>query len=68
MKGFVVGILSGIVFFIIYNISGVSFGTASIMKNLVFDFGWQIIEQSAGGVVIGICSMYIFEESEFVDD
>ena len=67
-KGIIVGIICGLVFFGLYNLLGVSFGTASLLKNLVFDLAWQIIEQSAGGFVIGLCCFFIFEESEFVDD
>ena len=68
LKGIIIGVLCGLVFFILSNVFGVSFGTASVMKNLIFDLSWQMIEQAAGGLVIGLCCFFIFEESEFVDD
>jgi uncharacterized protein YacL len=58
-RGFVVGMVAGIVFFLIAFVIGISFTNQLKIKVLLFDISWQIIEQSVGGVVVGLVRLVV---------
>jgi len=47
---------------------GVSFSTGSNLENLLLDIVWQIIEQSVGGIVVGIVHLFVFDPSVRFED
>jgi hypothetical protein len=54
--------------FLISTVVGVSFSTGSKLENLLLDVCWQVIEQSAGGAVVGIAHYFIFDSSAIIED
>jgi H+/Cl- antiporter ClcA len=63
VRGILSGAICGIAFFLIATVVGVSFSTGSKIENLLLDVSWQIVEQSFGGLAVGICYMFIFDPS-----
>ena len=63
IRGLVAGASCGIAFFMIATVVGVSFSTGSKLENMLLDVIWQLIEQSMGGLVVGIIRILIFEPS-----
>lgn len=63
VRGLLAGACCGIAFFMIATVVGVSFSTGSKLENMLLDVIWQLIEQSMGGLVVGIIRILIFEPS-----
>jgi hypothetical protein len=60
-RGFMVGIFAGIVFFLIALVIGISFTNQLKIKALLFDISWQIVEQSIGGVIVGLVHLFVYD-------
>ena len=60
LKGFLKGMLCGLLFFMIATVIGVSFNTGSGIKNMLVDLVWQLLEQGTGGAIVGV--IYMFTE------
>jgi len=68
LRGALSGAMCGFVFFLIATVVGVSFSTNSSIENLLLDVTWQIIEQSIGGIAVGIVHIFVYDPSvEFED-
>lgn len=61
LRGAISGAACGLTFFLIATVVGVSFSTHSKIENLLLDVTWQVIEQSIGGIVVGIVHLLIFD-------
>ncbi len=59
LEGLIKGMFCGFIFFLIATVIGVSFNPVSGIKNLLFDMGWQIVEQGIGGCTVAIMYMVI---------
>ena len=68
IRGAISGAACGFVFFLIATVVGVSFSTGSKMENLLLDVSWQILEQTIGGVVVGIVHIFVFDPSVVLED
>lgn len=68
VRGAISGAVCGLMFFLIATVVGVSFSTGSKMENLLLDVSWQIVEQSIGGVVVGIAHFFVFDSSMISED
>jgi hypothetical protein len=68
IKGAVTGVAIGFTLFIISTVVGVSFSTGSKLENLFLDVCWQMIEQSFGGITVGIAHFFIFDPSSIIED
>jgi hypothetical protein len=63
----VVGVL-GFVCFSISSVVGVSFSNVASLENLLLDVCWQVIEQSVGGMVVGIVHILVLEQGPIHED
>jgi hypothetical protein len=61
VKGLISGGAVGVVIFVFSTVVGVSFSTGNKLDNLVLDASWQVIEQSLGGLVVGLGHFFIFD-------
>jgi membrane protease YdiL (CAAX protease family) len=68
IKGAVTGAALGFTLFIISTVVGVSFSTSSKLENLLLDVCWQVIEQSVGGVAVGLAHFFIFDPTSIIED
>jgi membrane protease YdiL (CAAX protease family) len=68
IKGAVTGAALGFTLFIISTVVGVSFSTGSKLENLLLDVCWQVIEQSFGGVAVGLAHFFIFDPTSIIED
>lgn len=68
LRGFVIGSIVGLSVFCITLVAGVSFSYQLTLENLLLDFSWQIIEQSLGGVVVGLVHVVLVGEFVYQDD
>ncbi len=68
IKGAVAGAALGFTLFIISTVVGVSFSTGSKLENLLLDVCWQVIEQSFGGVAVGLAHFFIFDPTSIIED
>ena len=68
IKGAVTGAAIGFTLFIISTVVGVSFSTGSKLENLLLDVCWQVIEQSFGGITVGIAHFFIFDPTSIIED
>ena len=60
VKGILSGALVGGLLFIITTVVGISFTSKLSLTSLVLDLGWQIFEQTLGGLVVALCHAFIF--------
>ncbi|MDQ3047827.1 MAG: hypothetical protein M3R27_09795 [Bacteroidota bacterium] len=66
-RGAIAGLACGFMFFLIATVVGVSFSTGSTLENLLLDVIWQMVEQSAGGAVVGIVHFFVFDPTAVED-
>jgi hypothetical protein len=59
LKGVLAGMVCGAFLFLIAKVIGVSFSNESNLRNLVFDLGWQMIEQGVGGGVVSLVFVFV---------
>ncbi len=64
-KGLVVGAAFGFALYMITLVIGVSFTRTMSLGNIMFDCGWQMIEQAVGGAVVGFASIFVSSEHLF---
>jgi hypothetical protein len=68
IRGAISGGMCGVAFFLIATVVGISFSTGSKIENLLLDVTWQIIEQTIGGVVVGIAHIFVYDPSVHLED
>lgn len=68
MRGAISGAMCGVAFFLIATVVGVSFSTGSKLENLLLDVTWQTIEQTIGGVAVGLTHMFVYDPSAHLED
>lgn len=61
IRGALAGAMCGLAFFLIVTVLGVSFETGSKIQNLVLDVSWQTVEQTLGGIVVGLAHIFVFD-------
>ncbi|MES1222956.1 MAG: hypothetical protein ABUT20_46115 [Bacteroidota bacterium] len=64
-KGLIVGAAFGFALYMITLVIGVSFTRTMTLGNIMFDCGWQMLEQAVGGVVVGFASVVVSSEHLF---
>ena len=67
-KGALIGAGFGMALYLITLVIGVSFTRTMSFSNILFDCGWQMFEQAAGGVFVGLASVFVPDESLFDSD
>ena len=60
-RGLLTGAGMGAIVFMSALVFGVSFSSITDLKFMIFDFVWQVIEQTAGGLVVGLVYLLVFE-------
>lgn len=68
LRGAISGAICGVAFFLIATVVGVSFSTGSKLENMLLDVTWQTIEQTIGGVVVGLTHIFIYDPSVHMED
>lgn len=64
-KGLIIGAAFGFALYMITLVIGVSFTRTMTMGNIMLDCLWQMIEQSFGGAIVGIASVFVSNEHLF---
>lgn len=60
-RGLLAGVGLGVIVYMLALVVGVTFTKGLDLKYLVLDVMWQAIEQCAGGLVVGLVYMLVFE-------
>ena len=60
-----VGAAFGFALYMITLVIGVSFTRTMTLGNIMFDCGWQMVEQAIGGAVVGLASVFVSSEHLF---
>jgi len=68
VRGLISGALCGVAFFLVATVVGVSFSTGSRLENMLLDVTWQTIEQSLGGVVVGLTHIFVYDPLAHIDE
>lgn len=68
LRGVLSGAACGFALFLMATVVGVSFSTGSNIENLLLDVCWQVIEQTIGGIVIGLVHIFVYDESVSFED
>lgn len=68
LRGLISGAVCGFAFFLMATVVGVSFSAGSKVENLLLDVTWQIIEQTVGGLVVGIVHVFVFDPQAVFED
>ena len=68
LRGLISGALCGVAFFLVATVVGVSFSTGSKLENMMLDITWQVIEQSIGGVVVGLVHIFVFDPQAHLEE
>lgn len=66
LKGMAGGAILGVVLFMVTMVMGVSFSGTRTLADLLLDFSWQLVEQSFGGIIVGIVHILVFDERAFL--
>lgn len=61
VRGLISGSALGLIVYMTALVAGVSFSNGLEMKYLALDVAWQVIEQTFGGLVIGLVYLLVFE-------
>ncbi len=61
VRGLFTGIGLGVIVFMSTLVFGVSFSSIADPKFLLMDFIWQVVEQTVGGLVVGLVYLLVFE-------
>ncbi|TND02862.1 MAG: hypothetical protein FD123_4009 [Bacteroidetes bacterium] len=61
VRGPLAGALAGVLMFMIVVVVGITYSRNASVQYLALDLVWQIIEQTIGGVVVGLVYMYVYE-------
>jgi hypothetical protein len=67
-RGAISGAFCGIAFFLVATVVGVSFSTGSKLENMLLDVTWQTIEQTIGGIVVGLTHIFVFDPMAHIED
>lgn len=67
-RGAAAGAMVGFFLFLIAMVMGVSFGGTRTLVNLMIDVCWQVVEQTLGGIAIGVAHLLVFERQPFPVD
>lgn len=68
LRGALSGAACGFMFFLMATVVGISFSTGSNIENLLLDVCWQIVEQTIGGIVVGLVHIFVYEPSASFED
>jgi H+/Cl- antiporter ClcA len=68
VRGLISGAMCGVAFFLVATVVGVSFSTGSKLENMLLDVTWQTIEQSLGGVVVGLVHIFVYDPSAHLEE
>ena len=68
LRGLISGAVCGFSFFLMATVVGVSFSAGSKVENLLLDVTWQVIEQTVGGLVVGIVHVFVFDPKAVFED
>ncbi|MDF2436424.1 MAG: hypothetical protein K0Q95_800 [Bacteroidota bacterium] len=68
VRGLISGAMCGVAFFLVATVVGVSFSTGSKLENMLLDVTWQTIEQSIGGVVVGLVHLFVYDPSAHLEE
>ena len=68
LRGAISGAGLGFTLFLISTVVGVSFSTGSKLENLLLDVCWQVVEQGAGGLVVGVVHFFVYDPSSIIED
>jgi hypothetical protein len=68
LKGAVSGAILGFVLFALTAVLGVSFSTGSVVENLLLDLFWQVLEQTIGGLAVGIVHIFVYDSTAVIED
>lgn len=60
-RGLMAGSVLGIIVYMVALVVGVAFTPGLDMKYLLLDVAWQAIEQSIGGLIVGLVYIFVFE-------
>ena len=66
LRGIISGALLGIATYIIAMVIGVSFSNELTPKYILFDLLWQAVEQTFGGIAVGMVYISIYEGNPIV--
>lgn len=61
LRGIISGVALGFFVYLTALIIGVSFNTSPTALQILFDLSWQIAEQTAGGITVGIVYIWVYE-------
>jgi hypothetical protein len=60
-RGLMAGGVLGVIVYMVALVVGVAFTPGLDMKYLLLDVAWQAIEQSVGGLIVGLVYIFVFE-------
>jgi len=61
IRGIISGVLLGVLAYLSALVIGVSFSSELTPLQILFDMGWQVAEQTIGGIAVGIVYIWIYE-------
>jgi hypothetical protein len=61
LRGLIAGAILGCTVFVVSRVTGVGIGTSITMKHMLLDFSWQTVEQCAGGLVMALGQLFIYD-------
>jgi len=67
LNGLKVGVICGVVIYLLAFVFGISFKTAFDIKVILFDLGWQSVEQGAGGIISGFVYRVLYARERYLN-
>lgn len=61
LRGMATGFAMGVIVYLVVLVAGVSFSRDESMQDLLLDLVWQPVEQTVGGIIVGLVYMFVYE-------
>lgn len=68
LRGVIAGAICGVMFFLVVTVLGVSFEAGSRIENMLLNISWQTVEQTLGGIVVGLAHIFVFDPLAHIDN
>ena len=68
LRGIIAGAACGFFLFIMATVIGVSFNKNMQLATILFDVTWQVLEQTFGGIVVGVVHILVFDPTAILEE
>lgn len=68
VRGPIAGVMTGFLMFLVVLVVGITYSRHASLEYLLLDLVWQILEQTVGGVIVGLAYMFVYEPAPELEE